>query len=113
MKKLLIKLALVLAMITSTAVAKDNRHINNNEMTVGMKVFKKKMRKGCRSTAIRFSRSHTQHQWKIIKKNGLLPREAKVLCPHLDTSILTNNDWNNVYTFLNDHSSDNPVILKC
>ena len=102
-----------MAMIASTITAQDNRHINKDEMTTGMKVFKKKMRKGCRSTAIKFSRSHTQHQWKVIKENGMLPRAAKVLCPKLDTSLLTQNDWNDVYSFLNDHSSDNPVILKC
>ena len=113
MRELLIKLTLVMAMIASTAAAQDNRHISKNKMTPGMKVFKKKMRKGCRSTAIKFSRSHTQNQWKTIKEKGMLPRAAKVLCPKLDTSLLTQNDWNNVYSFLNDHSSDNPVILKC
>jgi len=113
MKKLLILLTLTIAIIGSTAIAQEHRHINKNELTPGMKVFKKKMRKGCRSTAIRFSRSHTEHQWKVIKKHGALPRAAKMICPHLDTSFLTNKDWDDVYTFVTEHSSDNPKILKC
>lgn len=113
MKKLLVKLTLIITMIASTVVANESRHINKSEMTTGMKTFKKKMRKGCRSTAVRFSRSHTQNQWKTFKNNGMLPRAAKVLCPHLDTSILTDKDWDNIYQFVNEHSSDNPVILKC
>ena len=112
MKYLLIKLILILAITTSMTVAKENRH-SKTTMTPGMKVFKKKMRKGCRSTAIRFSRLHTQDQWKIITKNGMLRHEAKALCPHLDTSLLSDGDWNNIYTFVTNHSSDNPVILKC
>ena len=112
MKNILIRFILIITVTASMTMAENNKHINNN-MTAGMKVFKKKMRKGCRSTAIRFSRSHTQHQWEIITKNGMLRREAKALCPHLNTSLLSDNDWNNIYGFITDHSSDNPVIIKC
>lgn len=113
MKALLVKLTLIITMMASTAVAQENRHIDKSEMTPGMKIFKKKMRKGCRSTAIRFSRSHTQKQWKTFKHSGKFPDAAKALCPSLDTSALTEKDWNNIFEFVNDHSSDNPVILKC
>lgn len=112
MKNTLIILLLIVAVTTSMTVAQENRH-TSIQMTPGMKIFKKKMRKGCRSTAIKFSRAHTQHQWQIIKDNGLLRREAKALCPRLDTSLLSDRDWNNVYTFVNNHAKDNPVIIKC
>ena len=112
MKNILIKSILILAVTTSMTIAQENRH-TVTQMTPGMKVFKKKMRKGCRSTAIKFSRAHTQHQWSIIKENGLLRREAKALCPHLDTSILSDKDWDKVFTFVSEHSKDNPVVVKC
>ena len=113
MKNFLIKLMLVIAMISSIITAKENSQIKNNNIPKGMKVFKKKMRIGCRSTAIRFSRLHTQQEWKTIKTNGMLRREAKVLCPHLDTSLLSNHDWHHIYRFVRDNASDNPVIIKC
>jgi len=112
MKYTLLKLILIIAVTSSLSLATEQRH-TITQMTPGMKIFKKKMRKGCRSTAIKFSRAHTQHQWSIIKDNGLLRREAKALCPHLDTSILSDKEWKNIYSFVSDHSKDNPVIIKC
>ncbi len=107
-----LKLLLTMLIFTFISQADEHRH-KPVKMTPGMKVFKQKMRKGCRSTAIRFSRTHTQKQWKFIKEKGLLRREAKHLCPNLDTSLLSDKEWNSIYKFVTEHSRDNPEILKC
>jgi len=108
-----IKLILLTLLFTSLSAEQIQETKLSHTLTPAMKIFKKKMRKGCRSTAIKFSRSHTRHQWQIIQKNDLLRREAKVLCPHLDTSLLSNKDWNKIYSFVIENAKDNPIILEC
>ena len=112
MFKELIRIILIITLFGSFSFAKDNDIADTiDEVPVGVKIYKKKMRKACRNSSIRFSHSHTKHQWEIIHKHGVLRREAKILCPKLDTSLLTDNEWREVYQFIREYSSDNPKIL--
>lgn len=114
MKKGLSTILVSVLVIGSALTAGENSvQISDSAMTPGMKVYKKKMRKGCRSTGLRFTKSHTQSEWKAIYAQGKLPQEAKSLCPKLDTSRLTSSDWDKIYTFVNNHSSDNLILPEC
>ena len=110
MKKELIKIISIITLFGSFLLAKDHITSKIDEVPVGMKIYKKKMRKACRITSMRFSHSHTKHQWEIIHKHGVLRREAKILCTKLDTSLLTDNEWKEVYQFVRAYSRDNPKI---
>ena len=112
MKKLLFTCLCLL--MGSTLMAQEKAVSNSADyMTEGMKVFKKKMRKGCRSTGLHFTKAHTKTEWSAIYEQGMLPNEAKTLCPQLDTSRLTKSEWDKIYIFVNEHSSDNTVIPEC
>ena len=56
---------------------------SNADVVTGQKLFKKKLRKACRFSGVRFARYHTQDQWEEIYNSGRFPAEAKKICPRL------------------------------
>jgi len=106
MKKLLTILALALFVSASmpTAVMANAKK--------GQKVFKKKFRKKCGFSGVRFARNHTQAEWEEIWDEGNFQKEAKKICPRLNVKKIRKSWWKHVYDFSYKYASDG-VVPKC
>ena len=78
----------------------------------GQKIFKKKFRKKCGFSGVRFARNHTQYEWDEIYDSGKFPKEAKKICPRLNTKKIKSKWWKDVYKFSRKYASDG-VVPKC
>ena len=106
MKKMLTVLALaffVMASMPTVASAGAKK---------GQRIFKKKFRKKCGFSGVRFARNHTQSEWEDIYDDGKFPSEAKRICPRLDTKKIKSKWWKDVYKFSKKYASDG-VVPKC
>jgi len=106
MKKLLTVLALsffVTATVPTFAVAGAKK---------GQKIFKKKFRKKCGFSGVRFARNHTQAEWEEIWDDGKFKEEAKRICPRLKLKKIKESWWKHVYDFSYKYASDG-VVPKC
>jgi alpha-glucuronidase len=106
MKKLLTVLALsffVTATMPMTVMAGAKK---------GQKIFKKKFRKKCGFSGVRFARNHTQAEWEKIWEKGKFQEEAKKICPRLDVQKIKAKWWEDVYEFSHKYASDG-VVPKC
>lgn len=79
---------------------------------MGQKIFKKKFRKKCKFSGVKFARHHTQGEWETIWDNGAFPEEAKKICPSLNISDIKESWWEDVYDFSVEYASDGH-IPKC
>jgi hypothetical protein len=106
MKKLLTVLALsflVTATMPTTVMAGAKK---------GQKIFKKKFRKKCGFSGVRFARNHTQAEWEDIWDEGRFQEEAKKICPRLNLKKIKPKWWKHVYQFSRKYASDG-VVPKC
>ncbi len=78
----------------------------------GQKIFKKKFRKKCRFSGVRFARHHTQAEWEDIYDDGKFPSEAKKICPGLKLNKIKPTWWKHVYEFSYTYAKDGK-IPKC
>jgi len=107
MKKLLLTyIAICFAMVGTTSTLSANAQ-------KGQKIFKKNMRKACGFSGVRFSRSHTQEEWKEIYEANKLQQEAKKICPRLKLEKIKDSWWPNIYDFSYEYASDSARIPKC
>ena len=108
MKKLLTVLALSLFVMASMPTVVSAK----SSAKKGQKIFKKKFRKKCGFSGVRFARNHTQAQWESIYEKGKFPREAKKICPRLNTKKIKSKWWKDVYKFTKKYASDG-MVPKC
>lgn len=106
MKKLLTVLAL------SFFIAASMPTMASAGVKKGQKLFKKKFRKKCGFSGVRFARNHTQSEWETIYDKGKFPAEAKKICPRLDLKKIKSKWWKDVYKFSKKYASDG-VVPKC
>ncbi len=78
----------------------------------GQKLFKKKFRKKCGFSGVRFARNHTQAEWEEIYDNGKFPEEAKKICPRLKLKKIKSSWWEDVYEFSEKYAKDG-MVPKC
>ena len=78
----------------------------------GQKIFKKKFRKKCGFSGVRFARNHTQYEWEQIYEKGKFKVEAKKICPRLKVEKIKSKWWNDVYKFTYKYASDG-MVPKC
>ena len=106
MKKVLViaLLAIFGSLSLTTTVSADAKD--------GQKIFKKKFRKGCKFSGVKFARHHTQGEWESIWDDGKFPEEAKKICPKLDIGKIKDEWWEDIYDFSYMYASDG-VIPKC
>jgi len=106
MKKLLTVLALaffVASAIPTTALAGAKK---------GQKIFKKKFRKKCGFSGVRFARNHTQSEWEELWDEGKFQEEAQRICPRLKVEKIKPKWWKHVYDFSYKYAKDG-VVPKC
>lgn len=97
-------LAMATMVATTSSVSADS--------DMGQKIFKKKFRKQCKFSGVKFARNHTQGEWEDIWNNGEFPQEAKKICPKLDLDDIKEEWWEDVYDFSYEYASDGH-IPKC
>lgn len=78
----------------------------------GQKIFKKKFRKYCRFSGVKFARNHTQDEWEEIWDDEKFQEEAKKICPRLKLNKIKDAWWEDVYEFSYKYASDG-VVPKC
>ena len=78
----------------------------------GQKIFKKKFRKKCGFSGVRFARNHTQSEWEDIYDDGKFQEEAKKICPRLKLDKIKASWWGHVYEFSVKYAKDG-VVPKC
>jgi hypothetical protein len=78
----------------------------------GQKIFKKKFRKYCRFSGVKFARHHTRAEWEEIYDNEEFQDEAKKICPRLKLNKIKDSWWEDVYEFSYKYASDG-VVPKC
>ncbi len=106
MKKLLTIIALAfftMTTITTVASASEKK---------GQKLFKKKFRKKCKFSGVRFARHHTQGEWEEIYDDGKFAKEAKRICPRLKLKKIKASWWKHIYDFSYLYAKDGK-IPKC
>ena len=106
MKRLLTVFALGLFILVSMP---SSLHADANR---GQKLFKKKFRKKCGFSGVRFARNHTQAEWQAIKESGKFSKETKKICPRLELDKIKASWWNDVYDFSVKYASDG-LVPKC
>jgi hypothetical protein len=106
MKRLMTVLTLVaFSMMSTPTMATANAK-------QGQKIFKKKFRKYCRFSGVKFARNHTQDEWEEIYDDGKFKAEAKKICPRLKVNRIKKSWWKKVYEFSYKYASDG-VVPKC
>jgi hypothetical protein len=106
MKKLLMILAaaiFVTAAVPTTVMASAKK---------GQRVFKKKMRKECGFSGVKFARHHTQAEWEEIYEDHRLKEEAQKICPRLKVNKIKESWWKHLYDFVYKYALDG-AIPKC
>jgi len=78
----------------------------------GQKIFKKKFRKKCGFSGVRFARNHTQAEWEDIWDEGKFQEEAKRICPRLKPKKIKKSWWKHVYDFSYKYAKDG-IVPKC
>lgn len=87
-------------------------NVVNADASKGQKLFKKKFRKKCKFSGVRFARNHTQAKWEDIYNDGKFPEEAKKICPRLKLDKIKPSWWEHVYEFSVKYAKDG-VVPKC
>ena len=76
---------------------------------IGQRIFKKKFRKYCRFSGVRFARKHTQIEWDEIWDKGKFIEESKRICPKLKLRKIKRKYWKSVYLLTYEFSKDEGV----
>ncbi|MFT7824677.1 MAG: hypothetical protein ABXS92_07935 [Sulfurimonas sp.] len=106
MKKLMVVFLLAMFSIASmpTVVVADAKQ--------GQRIFKKKFRKKCRFSGVKFARHHTKVEWEEIWEEGRFKEETLKICPRLNIDTIKEEWWKEVYDFSYKYASDG-VVPKC
>ncbi len=107
MKKMMLLASIILfAMVGTPAIA-------SSDLVKGQKLFKKKFRKSCRFSGVRFARYHTQDEWEEIYDGGKFKSEAKKICPRLKLNKIKPSWWKYVYKFSYEYAKDGSRVPHC
>lgn len=107
MKKLLTALTLVSLVMVSTPTSATA------SVKKGQKIYKKKMRKYCGFSGVRFARMHTQDEWEELWDDGEFQEETKKLCPKLNLKKIKKSWWDHIYDFTYEYGTGGSHVPKC
>ncbi len=107
MKKLVTALTLVAFAMVSTPT------VSEASVKKGQKIYKKKMRKYCGFSGVRFAREHTQDEWEEIYDDGEFQAETKRICPKLPLKKIKKSWWQHVYEFTYEYGTGGSHVPKC
>ena len=107
MKKLVTVLSVVaFAMVSTPTVASAS-------VSKGQKIYKKKMRKYCGFSGVRFARHHTQDEWEAFYDDGEFQEETKRICPKLPLKKIKKSWWDHLYEFTYEYGEGGSHVPKC
>ena len=78
----------------------------------GELIFRKKLRKYCRFSGVRFAKKHTQDEWEEIWDEGNFKNETKKICPRVKLRKIKQSWWKYIYAFVYAYASDSSNITK-
>ncbi|HEY9190381.1 MAG TPA: hypothetical protein VIM88_05900 [Sulfurovum sp.] len=107
MRRLVTAFTLVALTMVSTPT------IASASVKTGQKVFKKKMRKYCGVSGVRFARMHSQTEWEDLWYDGEFKEETKRLCPKLPVKKIKESWWKHVYDFTYEYGTGGSHVPKC
>ena len=109
--KSLISLVVFIAflMVTLSSVSQARRA----SYEIGQKIFKKKFRKSCRFSGVKFARKHTQDEWEELWDDGKFQSETQRICPRLKLRKIRRSWWKHIYEFSYTYASDSSYIPIC
>ncbi len=110
MRKLVTALTLVALTMASTPT------VASASVKKGQKIFKKKMRKYCGFSGVRFARTHSQSEWEEIwyyDGQEAFMEEAKRICPKLPLKRIKKSWWKHVYDFTYEYGTGGSHVPKC
>ena len=107
MKRIVTVLSLVaFAMVSTPTVASAS-------VKKGQKVYKKKLRKYCGFSGVRFARHHNQDEWEEIYYDGEFKAETKRICPKLPLNKIKKSWWKHLYEFTYEYGQGGSHVPKC
>jgi len=107
MKKMMTIFALVAFTMVSTPT------ISQASLKKGQRIFKKKLRKYCRFSGVKFAKKHTQDEWEEIWDEGLFKKETKKICPRLNLRRIKRHWWKHIYEFTYEYGKGGSHVPKC
>ena len=108
MRRVWFSLMVAIALLQGEASASEAKWVK-----MGQKIFKKKFRKACRFSGVRFARHHTMDKWEELWEEGKFDDEAKRICPRLDTSKIKPKWWKAIYHFSYEYAKDGKRVPNC
>jgi len=107
MKKLISVITIVAVSMMSTPT------IASASLAKGQKIYKKKLRKYCRISGVRFARTHTQDEWEEIWDDGNFEKETYKICPRLKKGKIKKSWWKHIYEFAYEYGKGGSHVPKC
>ena len=74
-------------------------------------IYKKKLRKYCRFSGVRFARTHTADEWAQMKDK--MQEEIVHICPRAKDVKLSNKELDLLYKFSTTYSKDSSKVPSC
>jgi hypothetical protein len=110
MKKIMFRLSLLILMGLNIPVVAVSHSAQLNK---GQKIFKKKMRRYCGFSGVRFARNHTPDEWEEIWDDGKFQEETKKICPRLKLEKIKKSWWEPVYEFTHEYGKGGSHVPHC
>ena len=101
---------ITMLMLSMTSAQADK---HGRMLIIGQKIFKKKLRRYCRFSGVRFARYHTQDEWEEIWDEGRFAQETKKICPRLDITRIKKSWWRPVYEFTHEYARGSGHVPHC
>ena len=111
MRKLMTLFALIAFVMVSTPTISEAG--SKRSLRKGQKIFKKKLRKYCRFSGVRFAKKHTQDEWEEIWDEGRFQSETKKICPRLKLKRIKPYYWKYIYQFTYEYGRGGSHVPKC
>ena len=110
MKKIMLALSLLLLIGVNTPAS---AHSHKYQLKKGQKIFKKKIRKYCGFSGVRFARHHTPDEWEEIRDDDKFQEETKKICPRLKLKKIKKSWWEPVYQFTHEYGEGGSHVPHC
>ena len=85
------------------------KYSNKASIKKGQRIFRKKLRKYCTFSGVRFAKKHTQDEWEEIWNKGNFKSETKKICPRLELRKIKRSWWKHIYIFVYTYGLDERV----
>ena len=110
MKKLISIMTLVAFIVVFVPTVSEARRASYKK---GQRIFKKKLRKYCRFSGVRFAKKHTQDEWEELWDDGRFKSETQRICPRLKLRKIRRSWWKHIYKFTYTYARGGEKVPDC